>query len=280
MDNDLNKFLTGIQLIAQKVHDFLNREEVKIIANKAISGMQQLGEFIHNFYTYSQYQKKMYIEMSQFGWFPSYLTFKTPVLEGETADNYMDRCLSENLVDIEELLINSYPHRKHIFEEAFKLYGEERFVAAIPLFLSQLDGLSVEYGLSPFFTRTKLAGSEKNKLSADEQLKLDKFPIYLKVALERNLLGKSQEIISYYEEVINNACKSFIGDQTKNLDMTNPINRLNRHGILHGHVEFLEYADRINCLKIISLILFVDHILSLIGNLDDRKMIDSTSLKK
>ena len=61
--------------------------------------------------------------------------------------------------------------------------------------------------------------------------------------------------------------------------MTNPINKLNRHGILHGHVEFLEYADRKNCLKIISLILFVDHILSLIGNKYDQTDVDSIPAK-
>lgn len=275
MNNDLDKLLKAVRVIAEGVSDFLNKEEVKILTTKLASGLQQLGEFTLKFYTYSQQQKKMYIEMSQYGWFPSHITFKTPVLEGEAVDNYMERCLTENYDDVKELIMESYPHRKPIFKEAFKLYEEERFIASIPLFLSQLDGLSVEYGLSPFFTSTKLPSSEKKKLSDADQLKLDKFPVYLKQALEQKLLGQSQDIISYYEEVITNASKSFIGEQTKNLDMTNPINKLNRHGILHGHVAFLEYADRKNCLKIISLILFVDHVLSLIGNKYDQINVDS-----
>lgn len=279
MNNDLDKLLKVIGGVVNGVNDFLNKEEVKNLANKLVSGLQQLGDFTIKFYTYSQEQKKMYIEMSQYGWFPSHITFKTPVLEGEEVDSYMERCLTENYEDIKELIMESYPHRKQIFKEAFKLYEEERFIASIPLFLSQLDGLSVEYGLSPFFTKTRLSGSEKKKLSDSEQLKLDKFPIYLKQALEQKLLGQSQNIISYYEEVITNASKSFIGEQTKKLDMTNPINKLNRHGILHGHVEFLEYADRKNCLKIISLILFVDHILSLIGNKYDQTDVDSIPAK-
>ncbi|WP_407491081.1 hypothetical protein [Acinetobacter baumannii] len=84
---------------------------MKTFAIKVISGMQLLGEFTQKFYTYSQDQKKMYIEMSKFGWFPSYITFKTPVLEGETADNYMERCLTENYEDIKSIILESYPIR-------------------------------------------------------------------------------------------------------------------------------------------------------------------------
>ncbi|WP_253202494.1 hypothetical protein [Acinetobacter nosocomialis] len=100
-------------------------------------------------------------------------------------------------------------------------------------------------------------------------LKFEKFPIYLKKSLENKLLGQSQEIVSYYEEVIENACDSFILKNTNSVDTDNPINILNRHGILHGHENFLNYGDKRNCLKIISLFLFVDHILSLLDeNLD------------
>ncbi len=208
--NDLNKFISGIRVFAQEVQDFLNRDEVKTFAIKVISGMQLLGEFTQKFYTYSQDQKKMYIEMSKFGWFPSYITFKTPVLEGETADNYMERCLTENYEDIKSIILESYPNRKYILDEAFNLFEENRYIAAIPLFISQLDGLSAEYGLSPYFTNTNLSKSQRRNLSEDQLFKLEKFPIYLKEALKNELLGQSQEIISYYEEVIENACNSFI----------------------------------------------------------------------
>ncbi|WP_336034733.1 hypothetical protein [Acinetobacter bereziniae] len=277
MSNDLDQFFKNVSAVAQNISDFLQRDEVKLLASKLVSGLHQFGEIIQKFYSYSQDQKKMYIEMSQYGWFPSYLTFKTPAYEGETVDSYMERCLIDNLDDVKQLIIESYPHRMHIFEEAFKLFDEERYIAAIPLFLSQLDGLSVEYGLSPFFTNTKnsVSKSEIKGLSDEEKLKLDKFPIYLKKALENKLLGENQELISYYQEVIVNASTSFIGENTKNLDMNNSINKLNRHGILHGHVDFLEYADKRNCLKVISLILFVDHILSLIENKYDQTELDS-----
>ncbi|WP_049066616.1 MULTISPECIES: hypothetical protein [Acinetobacter] len=269
MANDLNKFISGIRILAQEAQDFLNRDEVKIFAKKVASGIQRFGEFAQNFYTYSQDQKKMYIEMSKFGWFPSYITFKTPVLEGETADDYMERCLTDNHDDIKTIILESYPNRKHILDEAFNLFEEGRYIAAIPLFISQLDGLSAEYGLSPYFTNTKLSRSERKKLSGDQLLKFEKFPIYLKKSLENKLLGQSQEIVSYYEEVIENACDSFILKNTNSVDTDNPINILNRHGILHGHENFLNYGDKRNCLKIISLFLFVDHILSLLDeNLD------------
>lgn len=264
MNNDLDKWLKLIRGVVNGVNDFLNKEEVKIFANKVISGLQQLGEFTNRFYTYSQEQKKMYIEMSEIGWFPSYITFKTPVFEGETPDEYMERCLTDNYEDIKSIILEGYPNRKHILEEAFNLFEEKRFIAAIPLFISQLDGLSAEYGLSPYFTNTNRSKSERRELSDEQLLKLEKFPIYLKEALRKKLLGQSQEIISYYEEVIENACNSFIIKNTNSLDMDNPINYLNRHGILHGHENFLNYANEKNCLKIISLFLFVDHILSLL----------------
>lgn len=264
MANELSKILNGIRVLAQEAQAFLNREEVQRVAKKVVSGLQLMGEFAHKFYTYSQDQKKMYIEMSQFGWFPSYITFKTPVFEGETPDEYMERCLTDNYEDIKSIILEGYPNRKHILEEAFNLFEEKRYIAAIPLFISQLDGLSAEYGLSPYFTNTNRSKAERRELSDEQLLKLEKFPIYLKEALRKKLLGQSQEIISYYEEVIENACNSFIIKNTNSLDMDNPINYLNRHGILHGHENFLNYANEKNCLKIISLFLFVDHILSLL----------------
>lgn len=281
MNNELDEKENSTIDFLEVVRNYLTTDEFRAAANNVKLKLQKLGEFAYKFYTYSQHQKKMYIEMSLFGWFPSYITFTKPVLDGETADDYMDRCLTQNYDDIKDIIIESYPHRKHIFEEAFKLYEEGRFISSIPLFLSQLDGLSAEYGLSPFFTNTKLSNAEKKNLSADEQLKLDKFPIFLKKALEQKLLGQSQEIISYYEEVISNACDSFIGKNTEKLDLNNPINSLNRHGILHGHIEFLQYADRKNCLKIISLILFVDHMLKLLyGNFEQADKTENETVNK
>lgn len=270
MTNDLDRFLNGIRILAQEVQEFLNRDEVRILAKKVAKGIELLSEFSQNFYTYSQSQKKMYIEMSKFGWFPSYITFTTPVIEGETADVYMERCLTENYDDIRSFISESYPNRKHILDEAFNLFEEDRYTAAIPLFISQLDGLSAEYGLSPYFANTKISKPEKIKLTDDQLLKLEKFPIYLKKSLENRLLGHNQIIISFYEEVIRNACDSFISKNTNSIDTDNPINILNRHGILHGHKNFLNYGNKINCLKIISLILFVDHILSLLNAKSDQ----------
>ncbi len=38
MINDLNKFLNGVRILAQEVQEFLNRDEVKILAKKSCKG--------------------------------------------------------------------------------------------------------------------------------------------------------------------------------------------------------------------------------------------------
>ena len=43
MNNDLDKLLKAVRVIAEGVSDFLNKEEVKILTTKLASGLQQLG---------------------------------------------------------------------------------------------------------------------------------------------------------------------------------------------------------------------------------------------
>ena len=244
----------------QKIYDFVNTPEVK-------DGIIKVLEFTQKLAIYTQQQKDQMKIMSLEGWFPSVVTFMTLAEPDENFDSYMERCLIGELDQIEDLLYFKHPERKLIMEEAFKLFKEERYIAAIPLFISQLDGLSEDKNHSPFFSMDPKVDRKKFKnLDKDDPmiLKSASFPKVLKHAFSTKIEGVDPKHIEFYREVIENAATSFISDRTPKVDLSDNKKILNRNGIMHGHKDFVAYGTRINALKVISLLLFVDHMLSLI----------------
>ena len=49
--------------------------------------------------------------------------------------------LKTRLDIIEEALIDSYPHRGHLFQQAFEAHREGKYGLSIPVFLTQADGI-------------------------------------------------------------------------------------------------------------------------------------------
>jgi hypothetical protein len=244
----------------QKINDFINTPEIK-------DGIIEVLKFRQKILIYTQQQKEQMKNMSQEGWFPSVVTFMTLAKSDENFDSYMERCLVDKLNQIEDLLYSKHPDRKLILEEAFRLFKEERYLAAIPLFISQLDGLSEDKDHSPFFSMDPKADWKKlKKLDKDDPkiLKSASFPKVLRYALSNKIEGIDPKCIEFYREVIENAATSFISDRTPKVDLSDNKKILNRNGIMHGHKDFVGYGTRINALKVISLLLFVDHMLSLI----------------
>lgn len=239
-----------------KIQNFFNNPVVQNNINKMVNFFTKLAEF-------TEHQKKLMGEMSKYGWFPSTIIFLVSMNEDESIDKYMERCIVDRLDELEELLYSSHPTRKEIMEEAFRLFKEERYIAAIPLFISQIDGLGEDKNLTPFFSSDPNVDFKKIKTD-EERMRAAKLPNLLRHALENNIKGLDARALGFYSEVINNAASSFILDRTPKVDTSQEINILNRNGIMHGHKDFLSYGTRINTLKVISLLLFVDHILNLI----------------
>lgn len=264
---DWIRILAGLGSAYVKAHtairNIINTPEVK-------GGIIKFLEFSEKLAEYTIRQQELMKTMSAEGWFPSAATFLTYIQDDEDIDSYMERCIVGQLDGIEELLYENYPARKIILEEAFRLFKEERYIAAIPLFISQLDGLSEDKNYSPFFSMDPKIDSRKLKDGDPRKLRAQSFPKILKHALDDSIEGIDSKSLTFYREVIVNAASTFIADRTPNVDITDSKKILNRNGIMHGHKDFITYGTRINTLKVISLLLFVDHILSLIDKTEDK----------
>lgn len=259
--NDWMRISSGLRLGVTKaylgIYHTLNTPEVKTQIQKIINFSEKLA-------AYTTHQKELMKNMSAEGWFPSVATFLIHIEDGENFDSYMERCIVEQLDEIEELLYERYPERKIILKEAFCLFKEERYIAAIPLFISQLDGLSEDKNYSPFFSMDPKVNAKKLKEDDPKKIRAKSFPKVLKHALDNSIEGIDSRLLLFYNEVIINAASTFIADRTPDVDLSDSKRILNRNGIMHGHKDFVGYGTRINTLKIISLLLFVDCILSLI----------------
>jgi len=185
----------------------------------------------------------------QQGWYPNTITIRHKKLVNESIDDFMIRCLTKHYYeDIKsDYFYNSYPHRRKIYEEAFKLYEEQRYLAAIPLFLSQIDGIISEHGLSGMFLGDK-------KLKHNSKPEKLKFFEYLKFHIHSH---SGQTLIKYHENIIALGSDLSISKGTTQISNPDAIEQLNRHGILHGNKQFLDYGSQINTLKVISLTLFI-----------------------
>ena len=117
-------------------------------------------------------------------------------------------------------------------------------IAVIPLLLTQIDGISKDLFGMYYFTRTRIPFTK------------DSFPVHLK--------SKGDEIGDIYDllkAVIDNANKALISDGFEKLKgEVNPINILNRSGILHGDKNFINYWEKPNTYKVLSLLLYIDWI--------------------
>lgn len=161
----------------------------------------------------------------------------------------MIRCLTGSFYNRikSEYIYPLYPKRNEIYEEAFKLYEEERYLAAIPLFLAQIDGIISEFGLAGMFVGEKKL---RNNSSPEKLI----FFEYLKFYIRSN-----KSLIEYYKKIIvlGGNLSICISKGTTQISDPNEVGQLNQHGILHGNEDFLNYGSRINTLKVISLTLFI-----------------------
>ncbi|MNF93988.1 hypothetical protein D3C84_766830 [compost metagenome] len=149
-------------------------------------------------------------------------------------DNFMEAEIESNFDKIKASIITANEARAHILNPAFDLHSSNNWVASIPLFLAQTDGIfSAKIGAFLF------SEHEKRK-----NLILEKYG------------QKSSGIIPYMcspFEVYTQFGAS-IGSKSKDKKKQGP----NRNGILHGSRKHLDYATKINSLKCISLLSYIN----------------------
>ena len=137
--------------------------------------------------------------------------------------------------EIEKILLNKFPHRIHLIKAAFIAHQREEYCLSIPVLLTQTDGICKEVVRQYLFMKSK--GRPQTAIYVD-QIAADSFMTALLSPLAETLPINASE----RERPTN-----FTG--------------LNRHMVLHG--ESLDYGNKTNSLKAISLINYVSHIFAI-----------------
>lgn len=176
--------------------------------------------------------------MADNGWYPNWFTFfYTPETEPSSIDELMSIHLNENWEDITQKILQLCQNRTHILEAAFDLHKSGNYIASIPLFLAQADGICCESLKSFLFTKNETE-ERIRELIDNGQIETNMFTdIFLEPFKLKNH---------------HNAGISKATAQAKN-------KAPNRNGILHGHRKHLDYGTEINSLKCFSLLSFITY---------------------
>ena len=131
------------------------------------------------------------------------------------------------------LILNLHSNRKEILACAFELHESENWIASIPLFLAQTEGVfSENVGTFLFSEHVQ----RKEKLAERFRDKADQYMPYLYSPFE-----------------VETQFSSSIGSKSQAKKKNGP----NRNGILHGSRKHLDYGSKINSYKCISLLSYV-----------------------
>jgi len=198
-------------------------------------------------------EKSRVFEMLQNGWYPSWATssFFPDEDVSKTYDEFMIQRIDENFDDIVKRILILCENRSVILKNAFELYKAENYIACIPLFLIQADGISdEEYGY--FFSESNKGKGKAPKLICDKYKKIDEnnykhfSDLFFNLVLEIYEMHKEQKA---QDRQITSRIQKNTDDNKKN----GP----NRSGILHGDRNHLDYGTKINACKAFSFLAFV-----------------------
>lgn len=240
---DINNFLYNG---ARKLKEFLERPQTQEFAKKTILNLRKISqtlsepafiEGVSRFFELPRKRREAVLAMSESGWFPFEESLLVVPKDNQSIDEYMINVIEENYSDLKKRILTKYLNRKEILEVAFSLFEQGNYIAAIPLLLTQIDGISNDNHGIYYFTG-------------------EKFPVHLK---EKAKKGWDVHTYDLFNAILEKAQKTFISERFEGLKgKINELNILNRAGILHGDKDFLDYGTKPNAHKVISLLLYVD----------------------
>lgn len=215
-----------VDVISEGVQDFFRENE------------DLLNEYSHYIDNFEEIHKEKWILAAQNGWFPNdfiTLDFEQYVDKGkDEIDTYMVEEIQSVLGNIHQRIVELYPERKQILDAAFELHTQSNYIASIPLFLTQTDGIFAKHAKSYLFT-------ERDKR--------------IKNVLER--IGEDSHKAIILAPLLQN---TEFSEYTGNSNRRHKDKAPNRNGILHGSSKHLDYGTKINSLKCISLLAYVSTI--------------------
>lgn len=173
-------------------------------------------------------------EAAVHGWYPNSRSEMAPLepSKPELLDAHMIAQLRRDWFALTEELLQRHPERAHILKCAFALHTTGEYIASIPLFLSQADGIAATILKAHLFT-------EHEQREAKLQALLAGADDFTSVLL--HILGAHTQ---FHER---------IGKDGPSHKARAP----NRNGILHGSRRHLDYGTEVNSFKAFSLLAFV-----------------------
>jgi len=203
--------------------------------------LEPLAQLVEAIKTLPERQRSIWTEAANYGW---YINWYTPIplgwrkAEGSAAlDARMIAHLEHDWDKIKSSILLSHPEREEILSCAFELHKEGRYIASIPLFLAQTDGICAQRLGAHLFTDNE----ERSQRIAGLQ------------ACENDFVVILLEILGLKTQFSAGIKKS--RPRHKKLAP-------NRNGILHGSRKHLDYGTELNSFKAFSLLAFVTFTLS------------------
>lgn len=173
--------------------------------------------------------------MAENGWYPNWFTFfYQPDEDPNSLDELMEMHLNDNWDDLTAKIIELCPNREHILKTAFNLHEQSNYIAAIPLLLSQADGICCEVLKSFLFTGNKTTEKLDILIENGE----------LEVNMLLDIFLEPFKLTNHHNAGISKA------------STVHKKKAPNRNGIIHGHRKHLDYGTKINSLKCFSLLAF------------------------
>lgn len=210
---------------AKQFNDFLQKNP---------NFLENVGNYLRN---WPDYHKKDWARLAQYGWF---LNGNTPISvesalkQGKASvDRFMVADLKAQWSKNTHQILSLYPERKHVLKAAFELHEGGNYIASIPLFLSQIDGVCAQH-LGAF-------------LLSDHERRVE----------------RSQKIIEASSNSLTNAFLEVLNSETQFGARISSHSKLkkelapNRNGILHGSRKHLDYGTEMNSFKAFSLLAFI-----------------------
>ena len=174
--------------------------------------------------------------MADNGWYPnSHTFFYQPSVEGLELDALMIEHLEQDWSELKDDILSSCKNRVHILKNAIELHEQENYIASIPLFLAQADGICCE-SLKSFLFAGNTVADKLEKLESDGEIES---------TMLTNVFLEPLKIKNHHNSGISKSSKAA------------KVKAPNRNGILHGHRKHLDYGTKINSLKCFSLLCFI-----------------------
>lgn len=212
---------------------------------KAIQiSMRPIFEHLHkSFSELPSRTKEALLLLGEHGWYldldmaiPDLFELRNALYEGNIteAEQSLTKYFESRVDDIEKSVIEKFPHRKKLLTSAFDAHRQGKYELSIPVLLAQTDGICKDVTKQYFFMRFN---------------------------------GKPQTA-RFVEGIAEDTLKAtLLSPLAQDLPITasehgrrSDWKELNRHMVMHG--EALDYGNKVNGLKAISLVNYVAHVLN------------------